>query len=124
MSSILVVDDHAIFRKKLVEAINSSFPGTDVDEAADGQNALELLEHGAYSLILLDISMPGRGGLEVLRDIKQLRPGVPVLILSMHPEEEYAERSIRAGACGYVAKRNAAEKLAGEIRTALKKGAA
>ena len=91
MPRILVVDDHAVFRRRVVQAIAKSFPGATVDEAANGQQALTLVGTRRYALVLLDITMPGRGGLEVLREMKCHCRGVPVLMLSMHPEGEYAD---------------------------------
>ena len=119
MLRILIADDHDVVRKGLIQILAKSFPGTDVDEAADGRQALALAEKGNYALVLLDISMPGRGGLEVLKEVKRHRPGVPVLILSMHPEEEYAVRAFRAGASGYLTKDSAAEELVQAVRTVL-----
>jgi len=119
MLRILIADDHDVVRKGLIQILAKSFPGTDVDEAADGRQALALAEKGNYALVLLDISMPGRGGLEVLKEVKRQRPGVPVLVLSMHPEEEYAVRAFRAGASGYLTKDSAAEELVRAVRTVL-----
>jgi len=119
MLRVLIADDHDVVRKGLILILAKSFPGIDVEEAADGRQALALMEKGSYALVLLDISMPGRGGLEVLKEIKRLRPGVPVLILSMHPEEEYAVRAFRAGASGYLTKDSAADELVQAVRTVL-----
>jgi len=119
MLRVLIADDHDVVRKGLILILAKSFPGIDVEEAADGRNALALMEKGSYALVLLDISMPGRGGLEVLKEVKRLRPGVPVLILSMHPEEEYAVRAFRAGASGYLTKDSAADELVQAVRTVL-----
>jgi len=122
MSSILIADDHEVVRKGLIQIITRSVPGTFVDEARNGQEALAKLQKVRYALVLLDISMPGRGGLEVLKKIKSRRPRVPVLTLSMHPEEEYAVRALRAGASGYVIKESAAEELAEAVRKVLAGG--
>jgi two-component system invasion response regulator UvrY len=119
MLRILIADDHEVVRKGLIQIIAISFPGTDVDEAADGRKALALAEKGSYSLILLDIAMPGRGGLDVLKEIRNRALKVPVLILSMHPEEEYAVRALRAGASGYLTKDSAADELVQAVRTVL-----
>ncbi len=122
MSSILIADDHEVVRKGLIQIITRSVPGAFVDETGNGQEALAMVQRKRYSLVLLDISMPGRGGLEVLKEIRGQRPGVPVLILSMHPEEEYAVRALRAGASGYLTKDSAAEELVGAIRKVLAGG--
>ncbi|MGE5189710.1 MAG: response regulator [Gemmatimonadota bacterium] len=122
MLRVLLADDHEIVRKGLIQILGKSFPGIAVDEAGDGPTALALLEKGRYALVLLDISMPGRGGLEVLKEIRSRRPETRVLILSMHPEEEYAARALRAGASGYVTKRSAAEELVTAVRKVLAGG--
>lgn len=122
MPRILVADNHAIFRKRVVKTVAASIPSASVDEAEDGQIALAMVNEGRYDLVFLGISMPGRGGFEVLRKIKFRRPGVPVLILSMYPEKEYAMRALHAGASGYVAKESAAEELAEAIRKVLAGG--
>ncbi len=122
MPRILVVDNHAGLRRRLVQAVADSVPGASVDEAEDGQTALSMIRKTRYSLVLLDIFMPDRGGLDVLKKIKSRRPRVPVLILSMHPEEEYAVRALRAGASGYVTKESAAEELTEAVRKVLAGG--
>ena len=119
MTRILVVDDHAVVRKGLMMILKDSDAGIRVDEAGNGQEALARVLRERYDLVLMDISMPGGGGLEVLKEIKSHRPGLPVLVLSMHPEEEYAVLALRAGASGYVTKDRAAEELGGAIRKVL-----
>jgi two-component system invasion response regulator UvrY len=119
---ILVVDSHAVLRRRLVRAVAQSVPGVSVDEAQDGQTALAMVRRTRYSLVLLDIFMPGKGCLAVLQEIRRLHPGVPVLVLSMHPEEGYAVRALRAGASGYVNKESAFEELAGAVRKLLAGG--
>ncbi|MBK5095199.1 MAG: response regulator transcription factor [Deltaproteobacteria bacterium] len=122
MLKILVVDDHAIVRKGLIKILKESDAGISVDEAGHGQEALARVLKTRYELVLMDISMPGRGGLDVLKEIKSHRPHLPVLMLSMHPEEEYAFRALRAGASGYVTKDSAADELVGAIRKVLSGG--
>ena len=122
MQRILVVDDHAIVRKGLMKILKESDAGICVDEAVSGQEALTRILRTSYELVLLDINLPGRGGLEVLKEIKSHRPRLPVLMISMHPEEEYAFRALRAGASGYVTKDSAAEELVGAIRKVLSGG--
>jgi len=119
VSRILVTDDHAGFRKRVVEIVAKTWPQVEVDEAADGKQALALVEWRSYSVVLLDISMPGMGGLEVLREMKRLRPEVPVVILSMHSEEQYAELAFRVGAKGYLTKDRATGELARAIQVAM-----
>ncbi len=122
MLKILIADDHAIVRKGLMKILKESDNGISVDEAGHGQEALARVLQTRYELVLMDISMPGRGGLDVLKEMKSHRPQLPVLMLSMHPEEEYAIRALRAGASGYVTKDSAAEELVGAIRKVLSGG--
>jgi len=122
MTKILIADDHAIVRKGLIKILMESDAWTSVDEAGSGQEALDRVLKGSYDLVLLDISMPGRGGLDVLKEIKERLPFLPVLMLSMYPEKEYALRSLRAGASGYLTKDNAPEELVRAIRMVLSGG--
>jgi len=122
MTKILIADDHAIVRKGLIKILMESDAWTSVDEAGSGQEALDRVLKGKYDLVLLDISMPGRGGLDVLKEIKERLPFLPVLMLSMHPEKEYALRSMRAGASGYLTKDNVPEELVRAIRKVLSGG--
>jgi len=116
MIRILVVDDHTIVRQGLKQILGEEKDMNVVEEASNGQEALQKIGKSEYDCVLLDISMPGRSGLEVLKDIKALRPKLPVLILSMHSEELYAIRALRAGASGYLTKASASEELIGAIR--------
>jgi two-component system invasion response regulator UvrY len=122
MPNILLADDHEVVRKGLIQILAKSVPDLSVDEAVSGHEALAWALKTDYALVVLDISMPGRGGIEVLREIRSRRPKIPVLILSMHPEEEYAVRALRAGASGYVTKDSAAEELAAAVRRVLAGG--
>jgi len=92
----------------------------DFDEAATGQEAIDKVSAADYSLVLLDISLPGRNGLDVLRQIRQMKKELPVLVLSMHPDEQYAVRALRAGAAGYVTKGSASEELKGAVEKVLR----
>lgn len=122
MMKILIADDHAIVRKGLVQILADSPDAILVDEASDGREALAKVAGGDFDLVLLDISMPGRGGLEVLKELKSRSPRLPVLILSMHPEEQYAVRAMRSGASGYLAKGSASDELVNAIRKVLSGG--
>jgi two-component system, NarL family, invasion response regulator UvrY len=122
MLKILIADDHTIVRKGLVQILADSPDPIMVDEASDGDEALTKAFAGNYDLVLLDISMPGKGGLDVLKELKGSRPGLPVLILSMHPEEQYAVSALRSGASGYLTKGSAAEELLSAIRKVLSGG--
>ena len=113
---ILVVDDHPIVRQGLKQTLADAADVGEICEAANGQQALDLVRQGEWDAVVLDIGLPGRGGLEILKDIKHERPRLPVLILSMHPEDQYAIRALRAGAGGYLTKEAATEKLVDAIR--------
>jgi two-component system, NarL family, invasion response regulator UvrY len=116
MIRILVADDHAIVREGLKQILGDVNDMAVRDEAAGGQEALTKIRSGEFDVVLLDISMPGRSGLEILKEIKAERPKLPVLILSMHAEEQYAVRALRAGASGYLTKASAPDELIGAIR--------
>jgi two-component system invasion response regulator UvrY len=116
MIRILVVDDHAIVREGLKQILGDVNDMAVRDEAGNGQDALAKIRGNEFDVVLLDISMPGRSGLEILKEIKAERPKLPVLILSMHAEEQYAVRALRAGASGYLTKASAPDELIGAIR--------
>ena len=116
MIKLLVADDHAIVRKG-IEQIIAEMPDIVVaGEARNGQEVMEKVRKDDYDLILLDISMPGRDGLEVLKELKNQRPKLAVLMLSMYPEEQYAIRALRSGAAGYLTKESAPDELIAAIR--------
>jgi DNA-binding NarL/FixJ family response regulator len=116
MIRILVADDHTVVREGIKQILAGQDDMIVEDEAASGQEVLQKVTQKNYDLILLDISMPGRSGLEILDDLKTLHPKIPVLILSMHPEEQYAVRTLRAGAAGYLTKASAPQELISAIQ--------
>jgi DNA-binding NarL/FixJ family response regulator len=120
MLRILVADDHEVVRKGLVKVLAEILQPIKVDEANNGQEALSKVLKSEYDLVVLDIKMPGKSGLDVLKEIKQHKPQLPVLILSMHPEEQFAIRAMRAGASGYLTKECAGDELVLAVRKALK----
>jgi DNA-binding NarL/FixJ family response regulator len=120
MLKILVVDDHDVVRKGLTKVLSEALQPVKIDEAGNGQEAMSKVLKGEYELVVLDLKMPGKSGLDVLKEIKQHRPKLPVLILSMHPEEQFAIRAMRAGASGYLTKESAGDELVLAIRKALK----
>jgi two-component system, NarL family, invasion response regulator UvrY len=116
MIHILLVDDHTLFREGLKQILGK-YPDLQVmDETATGHEALEKIASQNYTVIILDISMPGLSGWDILKEIKRIKPDIAVLILSMHPEDQYAVRMLKAGAAGYVCKESAAEELVTAIR--------
>jgi two-component system, NarL family, invasion response regulator UvrY len=122
MIRILIVDDYAILRRGLKEILVHELPGAVCGEAEDAQQVLAQIQSRDWDIVILDITMPGRSGLEVLKDVKADRPKLPVLILSMHSEDEYGKRVFRAGASGYMSKQNAPEELINAIRELLAGG--
>jgi len=116
MIKILVVDDHAIVRDGLKRILVDTPDMVVADEASNGQEVIKKVGNNDYDLILLDISLPGRDGLDVLKQLKCTKPEVPILILSMYPEEQYAFRSLRAGASGYLTKQSSSDELIDAIR--------
>jgi DNA-binding NarL/FixJ family response regulator len=116
MIKILIADDHSIVREGLKQIVAESPEMAVRGEAVNGRQVLKLVHKTDYDLILLDIAMPGRGGIDTLKELKIEKPEIPVLILSMYPEDQYAVRAIKAGAAGYLTKESAPEKLIGAIK--------
>ncbi len=116
MIKILVVDDHTIVRDGVKRILVDTPDMVVADEASNGEEVINKVGNNHYDLVLLDISLPGRDGLDVLKQLKCTNPGIPVLILSMYPEEHYAVRSLRAGASGYLTKQSSSDELIGAIR--------
>lgn len=116
---ILVVDDHAVLREGLTTQINREPDMVVCGEAVNAAEAVGAVARLTPDLVLVDINLPGRNGLELIRDIASLRPGLPVLVLSMHDESHFAERVLRAGGRGYVSKQASSEALLAAIRRVL-----
>ncbi len=119
---ILIADDHAVVRQGLKQILAEAFSRASFGEAADSQQVLERVWKEHWDIVILDLTMPGRSGLEVLKEIKQARPALPVLMLSMHPEDQFAVRLLKAGAAGYMTKESAPEALIGAVRKAIAGG--
>ncbi len=119
---ILVADDHAVVRRGLIEILTEAFPSAEYDEAADAGEALRKTRERHYDILVLDITMPGRSGLDVLKDVRATHPALPVLVLSVHPEDQYALRVLKAGASGYLTKDTAPQKLVEAVQRALAGG--
>jgi DNA-binding NarL/FixJ family response regulator len=117
---VLIADDHPIFRAGLKETLSKEQDVDFVGEADNGQMALELARKRRWDVVLLDITMPGKGGLEVLQELRRERPKLPILILSAHPEDQLALRLLKAGAAGYVTKDKAPEVLLQAVRKVLR----
>jgi DNA-binding NarL/FixJ family response regulator len=118
--NVLIADDHAILRKGLIEILNESFPSLNYFEASNGIEALQISRKENLDFIMLDISMPGRNGLDTLKQIRSDGNKTPVLILSVQPEDQYAIRVLKAGANGFLNKDSAPEELLNAVRQVLK----
>lgn len=116
MIRILIADDHAVVRAGLRQIIAETTDMVVTAEASNGQEVLERLLRDDFDVVLLDIAMPGRDGVDTLKQIKNQKPELPVLILSMYPEEQYALRVLKAGASGYMTKESAPEELVEAVR--------
>jgi two-component system, NarL family, invasion response regulator UvrY len=116
MRSVLVVDDHALVRDGLKSVLREQMATTDVGEAATAADASRLARERDWDLAIVDISLAAGTGLDVVAELKALRPRMPVLVLSMHSEEQYARRAFRAGAAGYITKSTSRVELARAIR--------
>jgi two-component system, NarL family, invasion response regulator UvrY len=119
MIRVLIVDDHAIVRRGLRELVSDEFRGAAFGEASDARQALEQLRKKAWDLALIDINLPGKNGLDLLKELKAQWPKLPVLVLSGYPEDQFAVRVLKAGAGGYMTKESAPEELAKAIRKIL-----
>jgi len=113
---VLIADDHAVFRRGLRETLAEAFSRVTYGEAKTAQETLEHVRRQDWDLVILDISMPGKSGLDILDDLKRLRPKLPILLLSMHPEQQFARRALVAGAAGYLTKDSVTEELKEAVR--------
>lgn len=122
MPRILIVDDHPVVREGIGRVLATALPGVDLGSAEDSAEALQALADAAYDLVVLDLALPGDDGNLVLRRIRQAHPGLPVLILSMHPADQFARRAVQAGAVGYVSKGSNPAELVLAVKAALAGG--
>jgi two-component system, NarL family, invasion response regulator UvrY len=117
--NILIADDHAIVRKGLVQLLREGYPSVEICEAVNNAEAIEMAKKNNFDVILLDISMPGRNGIETLKQLRVDGVKCPILMLSMHPEAQYAVRCLKAGAWGFINKETATEELLGAVQKVL-----
>ncbi len=122
MIRVLIVDDHMIFREGLKKVLSTTSNIEVSGEAGDGYDALRMMVENSYDVVLLDLSLPGMQGLDVLREIKAKRTHQPVLVLSIYPEEQYAVRMLKEGAAGYLTKESVPSDLIRAIRRAAQGG--
>jgi DNA-binding NarL/FixJ family response regulator len=119
---ILLADDHAVVRHGLKQILTDAFKRAAYGEARNAQETLDLVWKQEWDVVVLDITMPGRSGLEVLSEIKKTKPRLPVLVLSVHPENQFAVRVLKSGASGYMTKETAPEELVGAVKKVLAGG--
>src|SRR5215510_4389656 len=122
MLRVVVVDDHAVVREGLKRIISESQNMTVCGEASGGNEAIEVVSKTPCDAVVLDITMPDKNGMDVLKQIHEMLPRLPVLVLSVHPEDQYAIRVLRAGAAGYLTKETAPAKLIEAIRKVVRGG--
>jgi two-component system invasion response regulator UvrY len=113
---VLIADDHAVFRRGLRDTLAEAFSKVTFGEAKTAQETIELVRRQDWDVVILDISMPGKSGLDILDDLRRLRPKLPILLLTMHPEQQYARRALKAGAAGYLTKDSVPEELKEAIK--------
>lgn len=122
MIRVLIADDHPILRRGLKDILSRELEGSICGEAGNAQQVLSEVQSQNWNLVILDVTMPGRSGLDILKDLKALRPDLPVLVLSMHPEDQLGRRVLKAGASGYMNKESAPEELIKAVRKVLAGG--
>jgi two-component system invasion response regulator UvrY len=122
MMRVLIIDDHEMVRRGLKNIFQDEFTGLEIGEAGNSRAALELITKQDWDIVLLDINIPGRNGLDVLGEIKRLNPRTPVLVVSAYPEEEFAVRALKLGASGYLNKSSAADEVVTAVKKALAGG--
>lgn len=113
---ILIADDHAIVRKGIRQLLLEEYPAATIEETGDGNNLVAKVRSGKWDVVICDLDLPGRSGLDAMLQIKEIVPKLPVLIMSIYPEEQYAKRLLKAGAAGYVSKDAATEDLVKALR--------
>lgn len=116
---ILLIDDHSVVRQGLKSMLKEAFPEAHFGEAGTATEAMQLVRSDSWHIVVLDIGLPGRDGVEVLKDIKHERAELPVIMLSMYPEDQFAVRVLKAGAAGYMTKETAAHELVDAVRRVL-----
>lgn len=119
MIRVLIADDHAVVRRGLIELLKEEIPDIVFGEAGNSLEALALVKKQAWDVAVLDITMPGVTGLDILADLKKVRPRLPILFLSVHPEEQFAKRAMKAGAAGYLTKQSIPAELVKAVRRVL-----
>jgi DNA-binding NarL/FixJ family response regulator len=120
MTKILVADDHTLVRESIIKSLALNLPDVYFGEAENSITVISKVKNENWDLIILDLNMPGRSGLDIIKDVKEIRPEIPVIVLSMYPEDQFALRVIKAGAMGYLTKNTSSAELLKAIKTILK----
>ncbi len=116
---ILIIDDHAIVRRGMISLLQEHFKDIQIGEACDSQSGFQAVTQESWNLVMIDISMPGRNGLELIQEIKLAKPKLPILVISSHSEKDYALRALKLGAVGYITKQSAADILVTAVQRVL-----
>jgi len=119
MLHILIADDHAIVSQGLKQLLQTQYPAAKIEEVRDTAALIEKAMNEPWDIVITDINMPGTNGLEALQQIREVHPGLPFLVMSMYPEEQYALRALKAGASGYLAKDKVHEEIGQAVKTVL-----
>lgn len=119
MLNILIADDHAVVRKGLKQILLEEYPSANVGEVADAETLVAQVMNNGWDIVICDMNMPGRSGLDALSQLKQVAPNVPVLIMSMYPEDQYALRVLKAGAAGYLGKDSIHDEIIKAVQTVM-----
>jgi two-component system invasion response regulator UvrY len=116
---VLIIDDHAVVRRGMISLLQEHLKDVEVGEANEARSGLEAVRSDRWDLVIVDITMPGRNGLELIQDIKLEHASLPILVISSHPEKDYALRALKLGAAGYVSKQSAADILVTAVKRVL-----
>lgn len=119
MLNILIADDHAVVRRGLKQILLEEYPSARIGEAADAETLVAQVINDGWDIVICDMNMPGRSGLDALSQLKQVAPNIPVLIMSMYPEDQYALRVLKAGASGYLGKDSIHDEIIKAVQTVL-----
>ena len=119
VTKILVVDDHAVVRQGVKQILNEQFQGAVIGEARNAEEMIDRIQKFTWDIVVLDVGMPGKSGLDALKDLKQVCPKLPVLVLSAYPEDQLARRMLKAGASGYLTKDSAPNELVQALKKIL-----
>ncbi|PZR29639.1 MAG: DNA-binding response regulator [Citrobacter freundii] len=117
--NILIADDHAVVRKGLKQILLEEYPSANIGEVADAETLVAQVMNDGWDIVICDMNMPGRSGLDALSQLKQVAPNIPVLIMSMYPEDQYALRVLKAGAAGYLGKDSIHDEIIKAVQTVM-----